>query len=56
MRRYVVEGHHTTVASEIIGKGTTGNMGAVTNDPPATKDVYWWAEWYEFWKKPIKVK
>jgi hypothetical protein len=56
MCRYVVEGHHTTVAAEMIGKGTTGNMGAVTNDPPATTDVCWWAEWYEFWKKPIKVK
>lgn len=37
-------------------KGTTGNMGAVTNDPTATTDVCWWAEWYEFWKKPIKVR
>lgn len=56
INRYVVEGHHTTVAAEMTGKGTTGNMGAVTNDPPAATDVCWWAEWYEFWKKPIKVR
>ena len=56
INRYVVEGHHTTVAAQMAGKGITGNMGALTNDPPAATNVCWWAEWYEFWKKPIKVR
>ncbi len=53
--RYLVDGHHTTVASAILNKGTCMNMGIVTNQPPSATNVYWTKKWYEFWKTTIKI-
>lgn len=53
--RYVVDGHHTTVASIIAGIGTTMNMGLPTTQLPSAQDIYWWKHWWEFWKKSIKL-
>lgn len=53
--RYVVDGHHTTVASEINGTGTGFNMGTPTEQQPSATNVYWWREWYEIWKTVIEI-
>ena len=53
--RYLVEGHHTTVATTILDKGSGFNMNQRSSDPPLTKSVYWTKSWYEFWKEAIKV-
>lgn len=53
--RYLVDGHHTTVASTILGKGTCMNMGMVTNQLPSATNIYWTKQWYEFWKTAIKI-
>ena len=53
--RYLVDGHHTTVASTILGKGTCMNMGAFTNQLPSATNIYWTKHWYEFWKTAIKI-
>ena len=53
--RYLVDGHHTTVASTILGKGTCVNMGMVTNQLPSATNIYWTKHWYEFWKTAIKI-
>ena len=53
--KYIVEGHHTTVASKINGTGTSANMGQPTTQEPSTTNVYWWKEWYEFWKTVIEI-
>jgi hypothetical protein len=53
--RYVVDGHHTTIASEINGTGTGFNMGTPTEQQPSATNVYWWREWYEIWKTVIEI-
>jgi hypothetical protein len=53
--RYLVDGHHTTVASTILGKGTCMNMGAFTNQLPSATNIYWTKHWYEVWKTAIKI-
>ena len=54
--RYIVDGHHTTIASQMRGQGTGFNMGMSTNMPPSATDIYWTKKWYEIWKKAIKIK
>lgn len=53
--RYLVEGHHTTVANTILGKGSGLNMNTPTNQQPSAKNISWSKNWYEFWKTSIKV-
>jgi hypothetical protein len=53
--RYIVEGHHTTVATKMLGKGTGMNMNTKTFDVPSAMNVYWTKKWYEFWKTKIKI-
>ncbi len=53
--RFLVEGHHTTVASTILGKGTCMNMGTVTSQLPSATNIYWTKHWYEFGKTAIKL-
>ena len=53
--RYLVDGHHTTVASVVAGKGPCMNMGIVTNQLPSATNVYWSRKWYEFGKTVIKI-
>ena len=53
--RYVVEGHHTTIATTMLGKSAGVNMNLKTNDLPSVTNVHWSKKWYEFWKKKIKV-
>lgn len=54
--RYLVEGHHTTVAAKILGKESSMNMNVSTPQMPSATNVYWTKKWYEFWKTSIKVK
>lgn len=54
--RYIVDGHHTTIASQMRGQGTGFNMGMSTNMSPSATDIYWTKKWYEIWKKAIKIK
>ena len=53
--RYLVDGHHTTVASTILGKGSGMNMGMITNQMPSATNVYWAKKWYEIGKKVIQI-
>ncbi|UWV46603.1 polymorphic toxin-type HINT domain-containing protein [Acetivibrio thermocellus] len=53
--RYLVEGHHTTVANTMLGKGSGVNMNIPTQQIPSATNVYWTKKWYEFWKTQIKV-
>lgn len=53
--RYLVEGHHTTVANTMLGKGSGVNMNIPTQQMPSATNVYWTKKWYEFWKTQIKV-
>lgn len=39
--RYLVEGHHTTVAKTILNRGTGINMNLVSPGTPETKKIYW---------------
>ncbi|WP_110931549.1 RHS repeat-associated core domain-containing protein [Paenibacillus bouchesdurhonensis] len=52
---YLVEGHHTTVASVMFGRGNSFNMNYPTLQIPSATNVYWTKKWYEFWKTSIKV-
>ena len=54
--RYLVEGHHTTVANTILDRGTEINMNQVSSLPPSTTKVHWTKKWYEFWKTALKIK
>ncbi len=53
--RYLVEGHHTTVATTMLGKGSGLNMNTPTKQVPSATNIHWTKKWYEFWKKSIKV-
>ena len=53
--RYLVDGHHTTVANVMLGRGTEINMNIPTRLPPSATNIYWTRHWYEFWKTAIKV-
>lgn len=53
--RYLVEGHHTTVATTMLGRGSGPNMNIPTQQLPSTTKIHWTKKWYEFWKKSIKV-
>lgn len=53
--RYLVEGHHTTVASTMLGRGSGLNMNTPTKQPPSATNISWSKNWYEFWKTSIKV-
>jgi hypothetical protein len=52
---YLVEGHHTTVATEMLGKDPGFNMNMITTQEPSAMNVYWSKNWYEFGKTSIKV-
>jgi hypothetical protein len=52
--RYLVEGHHTTVATTILGKGSALNMNIPTNQMPSVKNIHWTKKWWEIGKKAIK--
>ena len=54
--KYLVEGHHTTVANTILNRGSGLNMNLISPGPPETKEIYWTKKWYEFWKNSIMVK
>ena len=54
--KYLVEGHHTTVANMILNKGSGINMNQISPLPPSSKNVYWTKKWYEFWKTAIEIK
>jgi len=54
-RDEIVDGHHTTIASTIPGKGTCINMGVPTSQLPSMSNVYWIKKWYEFGKTAIKI-
>ena len=54
--RYLVEGHHTTVATKMLGRDFAVNMNLPTSQPPSVFNVHWTKKWYEFWKTSIKVK
>lgn len=54
--RYLVEGHHTTVASTILGKGSCGSMGSLTTMEPSAFNVYWARRWYQIGRTVIKIK
>lgn len=53
--RYLVEGHHTTVAITMLGRGSGLNMNTPTSQLPSAMNVHWTRKWYEVWKKTIKV-
>lgn len=53
--KYIVDGHHTTVASQISHKGTCANMGLPTSQLPSVTNVYWYKKWYEIGKKVIEI-
>ena len=53
--RYLVDGHHTTVAAMMLGKGTGPNMSVTTLQLPSVTNMHWTKLWYEFWKQSIKV-
>ncbi len=55
INRYLVEGHHTTVAFKMLGKESAINMNTITNDLPSATNVYWTKKWYQFWRKKIKI-
>ena len=55
INRYLVEGHHTTVAFRMLGKDNAINMNTVTKDLPSATNVYWTKKWYQFWRKTIKI-
>jgi RHS repeat-associated protein len=55
INRYLVEGHHTTLAFEMLGKESSINMNIVTSDLPSATNIYWTKKWYQFWKKTIKI-
>lgn len=52
---YIVDGHHTTVANTMLGRGTEINMNMYTQQPPSATDIYWSKKWYEIGKRVIKV-
>jgi hypothetical protein len=54
--QYLVEGHHTTVATKMLGRDFAVNMNLPTLQPPSAFNVHWTKKWYEFWKTSIKVK
>lgn len=47
--RYLVEGHHTTVAATMLGRGSDFNMNAYTNQVPSAFGIHWIKKWFEFW-------
>ena len=53
--RFLVDGHHTTVASTMLGKGTCVNMGSITNQLPSATNIYWTKKWYQIGRTAIKV-
>lgn len=53
--RYLVEGHHTTVAFKMLGKENAINMNVSTKDMPSTTKVYWTKKWYQFWRQTIEI-
>ena len=53
--RYLVEGHHTTVAFKMLGKDNAINMNTATSDLPSATNVYWTKKRYQFWRKTIKI-
>ena len=55
INRYLVEGHHTTLAFEMLGKESSINMNTVTSELPSATNIYWTKKWYQFWKKSIKI-
>jgi hypothetical protein len=52
--RFLVEGHHTTIAATILRKSGPA-MGQITKDAPAVLNVVWYKRPWEIWKRAIKV-
>jgi len=52
---YLVEGHHTTVAFEMLGKSSGPNMNIGTVDLPSNMNVHWSKKWYQIGRKTIKI-
>ena len=52
--RYLVEGHHTTVAATIVGRSGPF-MGQLTKLAPEAMNIYWTRQTWEIWKEVIKV-
>jgi hypothetical protein len=52
--RFLVEGHHTTVAGTILGR-SGANMGLRTMQAPSATNVFWTKNWWEIGKTAIKV-
>ena len=53
--RYLVEGHHTTVATIMLGKNSAINMNIPIDQLPSAMNICCVKKWYEFGKKVIKV-
>ncbi len=53
--RYLIEGHHTTVATTMLGRDLGFNMNMPTQQVPSATNIHWSKKWYEFWKRGIKV-
>ena len=51
---YLVDGHHTSVASTIVQKSGIG-MGQRALLPPEARNVYWTKRWWELGKKTIQI-
>lgn len=52
---YIVDEHHPTVATKILGKGTGLNIGVPTQQMPSATNIHWYKHWYESGKKSIKI-
>ena len=53
--RYLSEGHHNTVVAMIRDGKSSPYMGLYKTENVPELDYWWYKEWYEFWKKSIKV-
>lgn len=53
--RYLIEGHHTTIAVTMLERNSGFNMNTPTNEPPEVWDYHWTKKWYEFGKKIVRV-
>ena len=54
-KRYLVDGHHTTVANMMRGGKTSFNMGMYSPDATMVTNVYWSKKWYQFGRVVIKL-
>ena len=54
VQRFVVEGHHRTVAN--VMRGGTSFYHMPTSDPPSATNVYWYKEWWQIWRSAIELR